>query len=258
MSAGLPANELSLFLLVLCRVSGLVLSAPVIGDQQVPPRVKATLAIALAIVLVQVPAVAHTQAPTSLLPFALAVLVQLFLGITLGFVARIAFFAVQTAGGILSLQTGLTMSAVLDPLTRQPDSPLSQLYTVIAGMIFLALQGEVWVVAALARSFDLTPLGTTIDASTLVGRVVSDALLVTQLGIQIAMPVAASLLVANVILGVVSRSLPQLNLFMLSMPLNVLIGLVALIGALGAILLLIGNYMNNLPQTMLGILPHAS
>lgn len=258
MNAALPANELSLFMLVLCRVSGLVLSAPLIGDPQTPRAVKAALAIALAIVLVQAPAIQHAAAPVALLPFALGVLVQLLIGIALGFVARVIFFAVETAGGILSLQTGLSIAAVLNPMTREPDSPISQLYTVVAGMTFLAVQGEVWLVAALARSFDLTPLATTVDSSALVGQAVGDALMVTQIGIQIAMPVGASLIAANLILGVVSRSLPQLNLFILSMPLDLLIGLTALIGGLAAILVLIGHYMNALPQSMLGILPHAS
>lgn len=255
MNAALSADEISLFLLVLARVSGLVSSAPILGDAQVPGRIKAALAVLLSFVLVQIPSVAHGTAPTSMLPFSIAVLGQLIIGLVLGFVARLAFFALQTAGGIISLVMGLSVAAVLDPLTHSSDSPLSELYMVVAGMTFLAVRGDELVVAALARSFDLTPFGTPIDPAPIAATLVDNAALVSQVGVQIAMPIAASLIASNVILGIVSRSIPQLNLFVLAMPINIMLGLLALVGSLAGMMLITGNFMQDVPRTMLSLLP---
>ena len=255
MNVAVSADQISLYLLVLARVSGLVASAPLLGDSQVPRQIKATVAILLSFVLVQIPSVGHSTVPTALIPFAVAVLGQLLIGLVLGFVARFAFFALQTAGGIISLVMGLSMAAVLDPLTHSSDSPLSELYMVIAGMTFLAVRGDEMMVAALARSFDLTPFGTKIDPAPIAAALVDNAALVSQVGVQIAMPVAASLIASNVILGIVSRSIPQLNLFVLAMPINVLLGLLALVGSLAGMLLITGNFMQDVPRTMLNLLP---
>jgi flagellar biosynthetic protein FliR len=255
-TVALGANDVSVFLLVLARVSGLVLSAPVIGDRQVPAMIKAGLAIVLGIVLVQVPAIHAMPAPIAMLPFAASVLAQLLVGIVMGYVARTMFFALQIAGGIVSLQTGLSLGAVLNPLTQEPDAVFSQLYTVIASLTFLALQGDLWVVASLARSFDLTPL--TPDALTpaLVQGAIADVLTVVQAGLQIAMPIAASLFATNLVLGVISRSLPQLNLFVLSLPINLLLGLVALLGSLASVVLIAGHLTGNVPGSLLNLLQH--
>jgi flagellar biosynthetic protein FliR len=191
-----------------------------------------------------------------MLPFAASVLAQLLLGIVLGYVARTLFFAMQIAGGIVSLQTGLSLGAVLNPLTQEPDAVFSQLYTVIASLTFLALQGDLWVVAALVRSFDLTPL--TPDALTpaLVQGAIANVLTVVQAGLQIAMPIAASLFATNLVLGVISRSLPQLNLFVLSLPMNLLLGLVALLGSLATVVLIAGHLAGNVPGSLLNLLQH--
>lgn len=254
MDSTLTGDQISLFLLVLARVSGLILSAPVLGEAQVPRMVKVTLVIACSLLLVQTPAIGGARVPAGLGPFTLGVLSQLAIGIALGFTARMIFFAVQAAGSIVSLQMGLNVGAVISPLSREPDPILSQLYTVIAVLTFLAVDGDLWLLAALSRSFDLAAIGlTSLPAPTVQG-VIGDALAVTQLGAQIALPIAASLLAANLVLGVVSRSVPQLNLFMLSMPLGMLLGLMALLGSLAALLVILGHLFSTLPQSMLQIL----
>ena len=248
MTAGFTSGQIALFLVVLARVSGLVLSAPVLGDPQVPRPVKAGLAIILSLVLVGLPSVGHAHVPADLGPFALLIGAQLIIGVVLGFIARTLFFAMQVAGQIASLQTGLSTAAVLNPLTRQPDQIVTQFYTIVAVLTFLAVQGDQWLVASLARSFDLAPL----TASALSPSFLNAAIGVTAIGLQISLPLAASLFAANLILGVVSRALPQLNVFVLSMPLDLLLGLVALIGGLAAMIVVIGRLDAGLPQLMLG------
>lgn len=249
--ATLTGNAITLFLVVLARVGGLVVSAPILSDMQVPRPVKVVLSLVLSFVLVQTPRVAGARVPVDLAPFALLVLAQLVVGLVLGFVARTIFLAVQTAGGIVSLQTGLSMASVLNPLTRQPDPVISQLYTLVASITFLAVNGDAWLVASLARSFDLAPLTAASASPTLLSGVITDTLAVTGIGLQIALPIAASLFAANIVLGVVSRSMPQLNVYVLSMPLNLILGLLALIAALGGTVLVIGHLTGQLPHMML-------
>lgn len=256
MSVAVTGNQIALFLVVLARASGLVLSAPLVGDAQVPRIVKAALALALSFILVGGPSVARATVPSGFLPFALVVVAQLLIGISLGFVARLLFLAMQTAGELVSMQIGLSNASIFNPLTRQPASVLSQLYTVMTSLAFLALNGDEWVTASLARSYDLAPLTASAFSGDVVLGVVKTAVAVTGLGLQIAMPISASLFAANIVLGVISRSLPQLNIFMLSMPLNLLLGLLALLGSLAALMVMLGHLVGGTPQMMLNLLPH--
>ncbi|HVA88845.1 MAG TPA: flagellar biosynthetic protein FliR [Chloroflexota bacterium] len=255
MTAQFSGPQIALFLLVLARAGGLVVSAPVIGDPQTPRMVKVILAVMLSVLLIQAPSVTRLTAPTDLLPFSANVLAQLVIGIALGLVARTIFYAVQTAGGIVSFQTGVSLASVLNPMTQQPDTMFSQLFTVIAGLTFLAVHGDVWLVASLARSYDLAPVSGSGISPQLVGSVVTDFTTITKLGVQIAMPIGVSVFAANLILGVLSRALPQLNLFVLSMPLDMLLGLVALGGGLAAIMMVVSQLTNDVPQAMLGLFP---
>lgn len=255
MNAQFSGPQIALFLLVLARSGGLVVSAPVVGDPQTPRMVKAILAIVLSVLLVQIPSVTRLTAPTDLLPFTANVLTELVIGIALGLVARTIFYAVQTAGGIVSFQTGVSLASVLNPMTQQPDTMFSQLFTVIAGLIFLAVHGDVLVLASLARSYDLAPVTGSGISTQLLGNLVNDCTDIGRIGLQIAMPIGVSVFAANLILGVVSRALPQLNLFVLSMPLDMLLGLVALGGALAGITLAVSQLTNNMPQAMLGLFP---
>lgn len=253
MTGGVTSNQIALFLVVLARASGLVLSAPLIGDAQTPRLVKAALAIALSLVLVTGPSVARAVVPVDMLPFALVVVAQLLVGIALGFVARLIFLAMQSAGELVSMQMGLSNASIFNPMTRQPESVISQFYMIVTALTFLALNGDAWVTASLARSYDLAPLSATAFSPGVVTGAIKTAITVTELGLQIAMPIAASLFAANVVLGVVSRSLPQLNIFMLSMPLDLMLGLLALIGSMAALAVVLGHLVDGLPQTMLSL-----
>ena len=175
----------------------------------------------------------------------------------MGFAARIMFLALLTAGGIVSLQMGLSMASVLNPLPDTSDSVMTQFYTILIGMTFLAMNGDVWLIASLARSFDLTPLGTGSFTPSLVQSAIGDLFTVMQVGLQIAMPVAATLVVSDVILGVLSKALPQLNVFVLSMPLNILLGLLALIGSVAGTILLVGHLTDQVPNVMLDLVGHS-
>ena len=257
MSVQLGSDQIAVFLLVLARIGGLVSSAPIVGDAQVPRVVKVALVLALTFVLVQVPAIQRMQAPAGLFPFTLSVVAQLFVGLAMGFVARTVFLALLTAGGIVSLQIGLSMSSVLNPLTETTDSVLTQFYTVLLGMTFLAVNGDLWLIASLIRSFDLAPLTPGVFSPSLVQSAVEDILVVTQVGLQIAMPVAATLFASDLILGVVSRSLPQLNVFVLSLPLNIVLGLLAMIASLAGTILIIGHLTDQMPNVMLDLVRHS-
>jgi len=129
---------------------------------------------------------------------------------------------------------------------------VTQFYTIVAVLTFLAVQGDLWLVASLARSFDLAPLTASALSPSFLNAALNAAIGVTAIGLQISLPLAASLFAANLILGVVSRALPQLNVFVLSMPLDLLLGLVALIGGLAAMIVVIGRLDAGLPQLMLG------
>jgi flagellar biosynthetic protein FliR len=126
----------------------------------------------------------------------------------------------------------------------------------MVGMTFLALNGDAYLVASVARSFDLAPLSTSALSPNLMQSAAGDVLTVAELGLQIAMPIAATLFASDLLLGVVSRALPQLNVFVLSLPLNIILGLMAIIGSLAATVLFLGNQVSDMPSMLLALVRH--
>ena len=240
------------FLMILCRVSGTVMTAPIVGDRQVPNMVKAIVSVILSFILVGVPGIVTGKIATDLFGLGSGIVLQLIVGISLGFLARLLFYFVQTAGQIASLQMGLSTAAVYNPMTQQADPIFSQLYTIVAGLVFLAINGDVWLVASLARSFTLAPLSSSTVSQLATNGVIVSALTVAAVGLQLSLPITASVLIANLVLGIIGRSMPQLNLFILSMPIDFILGLLALIASLAATITVVAHFTNALPQTMLG------
>lgn len=251
MSGTPSADQIALFMVVVARVGGIVVSAPVVGDAQVPARIKAVLILTLSFCMMSVPAIAHQRIPTDLAGFAAVIVVQVAIGLILGFIMRTVYFAAEAAGGIVSMGSGLSVGSVFNPLTQQPDPIFTQFYSVVAALTFLALDGEAWGVAALARSFNLAPAaGMSLNAH-LLGAAMTAATGLMTSGFMLALPVTASVFAASIVLAVLARALPQLNMFVLSMPVNLLLSLVALIGGASATVLAMGALTQGLPQSVL-------
>ncbi len=236
---GLSPNGLAIFLLVLTRFSGIFLIAPVFGNAVVPVRFRVGLAVLLAALVF--PSALDWSAPAMEGPLdvTFALVSELAIGVTMGFVASCLFHGIQLAGHMIAMQMGLGMSMMLDPNTRNQTSQLGVLFVQLATVTFLAMNGHHWLLLGVWKSFQAVPLG----GFGLSGGIIEHVLMATtgifDVALTLMLPVIGVLMLAELALAIMSRIMPQMNVFVAGFPVKIMLGLVTL----AATLPLLGGYL---------------
>jgi flagellar biosynthetic protein FliR len=215
------------FLLVLARLGGLVLAAPVFGHALVPVRVRAALAGVLAVVLTPAITPAHPL-PTTLWGLAGAAAVETALGALIGFVAQLVFAGVALGGQLAGIQMGFGLANLVDPSTHAQVTIIAEWEQFVALVVFLVLDVHHLLLQAVLASFRVAPPGGVVLAGAGLQTVFDIAGDVFGVGVRIAAPVLIVLLMTNAALGVLARTIPQLNVFVVGFSVNVGVGLVVL------------------------------
>ncbi len=216
------------FLWPLTRVAALVSVAPVFGSRTLPRRVRLMLALALTWAIVPfvppVPAV-EPVSPTGLL----IVAQQVLIGLSMGFVLRLVFGALELGGQMVATQMGLGFASLVDPQNGAQSPLLSQFYTLLGTLVFLSLNGHLLLVRLLVDSFATLPVAATGVDRDLLWTLVGWASRTFAGAVLIALPAVASLLVVNLAFGVMTRAAPQLNIFAVGFPITLVLGLLILL-----------------------------
>ena len=224
-----PIALVELFLLVLMRIMGLLLAAPLFSSRATPLRWKVSLGIILTLTVIPLLPVDHLPAgPHSIYSWVGMAFHEVFLGIFLGAVVQILFWAAQFGGQLVGVQMGFGVVAVLDPESGSQQGLISQLMRWALLIVFLALDGHHMLLSALFESFQRLPIG----GVHLSGLLQDDAIRMTGdvliLGLRMGAPVLAALFLTEVGLGVVARTVPQMNIFIVGFPLKIGVGMVML------------------------------
>jgi flagellar biosynthetic protein FliR len=233
-------QQLAGFFLVLARISPLFLMAPLFSSKMVPGRVRTILAVGLAIGLT--PVVVGDQ-PISLDAWTYAGLIvkELLVGLAFAFVLGALFAAIGVAGTFLDYFIGLSFGSLVDPVTGTNATVLSQLYTLIGVVIFIAIGGDSWVLAGFARTFDIVGITQTPSIPTLVAGANAAFVGIFAAAVQIAGPIMLAMVLTDAAFGVVSRVVPQLNVFGVGFPIKLIVGVLLI----GVTLPYVGGWMNN-------------
>jgi flagellar biosynthetic protein FliR len=220
--------------LMLVRVSVLFVTAPVLGNTRIPGQVKAALSMAVTLLLYLSyrGGGATITAPTNVFQLVGAVGGEVFAGMLIGYSAYLLFSGIQMAGQIVDIQIGYGMVNVLDPAGGSQVSILGQFYYLVAMLFFLAVDGHHALLKAMGDSFTLLPPGSIswFDKAAVAGPLLSGFF--TKLFIiafQVAAPSIAVLFLTNLSMGLLSRTIPQMNVFIVGMPLNIIVGLMVTI-----------------------------
>ena len=221
-------REVIFFMLVLSRVAGIFAALPVFGGRTVPVRIKAITVFMITLVCFPTLSVALPQLPSDAFTLALLLLSEVMIGLTLGFITQIIFSGVEFSGQIIGMQMGLTIASIIDPSRGTQIQIMSVVQTLFATLIFLSLNIHHLFIRAIMDSFRVIPLGWWRMSGELVHFLVMRTADIFIIGIRLAAPVMVTLLLTTVALGIMSRAFPQMNIFMLSLPLNVGLGLVVL------------------------------
>jgi flagellar biosynthetic protein FliR len=228
-----PAQFL-VFTLILVRVSGLVMTAPIYGTTDVPTQVRVLLAFVLAL-LVAPGQLGHlAPAPETLIQYLLLVASELLVGVSLGMGIVILFSGIEVAGHLIGYTGGLMAAEIFDPTQQSNVSLFSRLLFLLVLAIFVAIGGHRIVMAGLLDTFRIVPPGSACAPDSLFQMLID---LVSQsfaLGIRAAAPLVTALLLANLVLGLIGRTLPQLNILVVGFGINTMLASGALFLSLGA------------------------
>jgi flagellar biosynthesis protein FliR len=219
------APQAALFMLIATRLSAMIVVAPVFSSRTIPVRVKAGLVILVSWITLPIVAAEGGTVPDGLVPLAVLAVKEAIIGFAFGLVAQFLFAAVQTAGAFIDVTAGFAISQTLDPTSGTSISILGRWYNLIAVSAFLALGGHQLLVAGVVRSFTLAPPLSAPDLGAVVQGVLAQADDILLVVVQIGAPVIGALLVTDVTLGVISRAVPQMNVFIVGLPLKIIVAL---------------------------------
>lgn len=235
----------------LTRILALIASAPILGNRQVPGRVKIGLSVLLAIIIAPT-IVEMPQVPVGSPQGLLIMLQQIIIGVAMGLTMRLIFTAVDMAGELAGLQMGLGFASFYDPLNSAYTPIIARWLSMIAGLAFLALNGHLYLLSAMAESFQTLPIGESLSAGGFY-KVAGWGASIFAYALQLSLPIVAALLITNVALGILTRAAPQLNLFAVGFPITLAIGFFMLILTLPYLIPLLDRLIHEAVGTMADI-----
>ncbi len=225
----LPADGALIFMLLFCRFSAMMVTAPIYSNVQVPVRLR--IGLAMMVTLVMMPL---QLARTPKLPMAdpgalvLAIAGELVMGLILGFVTMLLVHAIQFAGYMIGLQMGFGMDQVYDPNSGGQVTSLALFLTAVATVTFLLMDGHHWLLIALGRTLDVVPLG----KFAMTGRVLEQMMAaydgMLTIVFTLLLPILGILLLAEMALAIMNRVMPQMNVFVAGFPIKIGLGILSI------------------------------
>jgi len=217
------------FFLVFARILGFIVQSPIWGSKHINSKVKVGFIAVFAMVIFP-----HVPLPEAMpggpIVYILLIFTQISIGLVIGWVAFLAMATAQFGGELLDVQMGLSSAAANDPSSKGTINLIRRLQFYVAMILYLIIDGHHVLLKAVARSFEIIPLTGTRFSGTLISELIRMSSRIFYVGVQIALPALGALFMVQIALGIMARVAPQMNVFMLSFPLNIMVGL-TLLGA---------------------------
>jgi flagellar biosynthesis protein FliR len=238
------------FFLVLARISPLFVVAPLFSSKMVPTQVRAVVAVGLAMGLTPI-AVHGLHVPTT--PFAVTGLLieQLLIGLAFAYAVGAVFSAVEAAGAITDMLAGFSFGSLVDPINGNQGGTLTNLYSLVGLAFFIAIGGDAWLLRGLARTFTLVPLTSSAPISSLTTGVESAFGSIFVSAVEIAAPVLLAMMITDIALGMVSKVVPQMNVFAVGFALKVGVALLIVAASMPFISGFMSDQLSNAVLTAL-------
>ncbi|MBT4763068.1 MAG: flagellar biosynthetic protein FliR [Bdellovibrionaceae bacterium] len=222
-------SEILAAFLVLMRISAFIVSWPLFGENNVPRPIKIFFALLLTIMLFPVVPRENIAFSMGTYEIFFRVFKEVLIGLSLGFLSRMFFYIMSIAGQIISVSMGLSGAQLMNPATGARSTPMSQLQVMLASLFFLAIHGHHMLLIALTESFKIikiSELYISFEAFGTFGVLVQR---ITLIGVQLSAPVLISILIMNVVMAIIGRAVPQINVLITSLPVNILVGLMVVL-----------------------------
>jgi flagellar biosynthetic protein FliR len=236
---GIPAlqdftvAQIEIWILVLIRVSVMVFLLPLLTTEEVPTRFKAGLSFFLSIVLFPLLPATAISMPGNIFEYVLMGLKEVYIGAVMGFASTFIFAGLRFAGSWIDSETGFNMTQIMNPVVGEEDTALTHLIFILFILMLLSTGAYAFYLQALAESFRIIPLTgahmASNDLLAVFARLTTESFL---LGMKVAAPVVATLFISSIALAIIARIMPQMNVWMVGMPMKLALGMMTLVFAL--------------------------
>lgn len=217
------------FFFLLARLSGLFITAPIFSSRMMPGRVKALIVIMLAATLAYFVPVEYIESVNTPGLFIAALAVEIFIGYTIGFVIYAVLATIQLAGQLMDMLMGFSIVNVVDPQSGTQIPLMGSFTQALALLCFLAIDGHHYLLQALAQSYVIVPLMGAHLPYSFLELLVEVGSYIFVVAVKIAAPMLVAIIISDVAMGFIARTVPQMNVFLVGLPLKIFLGLITLI-----------------------------
>ena len=239
------------FVMVLTRISAFFIVLPVFGWKSIPVRIKVAITVLLTIFFSMIIPVPVNAGQISSIEAILLLVNEATYGLALGLIVTCVFAAIKFSGRIIERQMGLAMAEILDPLTDERAQPLGSLLEMIFILLFLSTNGHHLFLMIISRSYESFPVGSMPTIPVLTKGVINAGSTMLLYGLKLAAPTLAAFIMLMVILAVLARMVPEMNILFISLPLRVGMGFLMV----AIFIPFIGSFMGEFAKLMGKLLP---
>ncbi len=232
----LKSGEVVAFILLFFRFGALFLAAPIFSHTTIPIQVKAAMAFFFSVIFFSF--VPPLSIPLTVSSVILAILGELFFGFAIGLALQLAYNVITFAGGVISFMMGFSMATAIDPQNGVSMPIVSQFLSLLGLMILFSLDLHHWLIIYISHSLSAVPLGGFLLTKDIVHYILSAVANMFMVGFMIAFPIIALSLLADVIFGMLMKTMPQFNLLVIGFPIKIMVSFVILIATLTSIMIL--------------------
>ncbi len=215
------------YLLILFRCSSFFILTPVFGRREIPLQVKIGLAGLLSILVYSM--IPDLELNYDLWDLMTATLKEFIVGLSIGYSAFLLFSSIYLAGEIIDIEMGFGIVNVLDPQSNTQVPLMGNYYYIITILLFLSVNGHHMLISTIIRSYELLPIGKAIYGRELLNTVIIGFKDMFLLGVRIALPIVAIIFLTDLALGIIARTVPQMNVFIVGLPVKITVGIIGMI-----------------------------
>lgn len=215
-------NQYQLFILIFVRVSGIFIFSPFFSSQNIPNIMKIGLSFSITLLIAIVIPIDVDIENQILLT---VIIKELMVGIIIGFISYVFMSAFYVLGQIVDMNIGFGMANVVDPQNKVQVPLMGNFYYILSFLFMLLINGHHKVISALIDSYNYIPIGKLIYNDNVIEMIVNALVKSFEIGFKLSLPVVAIIFLTDIVLGIMAKAIPQMNVFVIGMPLKVFIGL---------------------------------
>lgn len=247
-------DNLPVFLLVFIRASSLFMTVPLFGAHNVPNSLKIIFSFFASIIVFPFVSESNPSVPSDTLLYGIAIAKELIVGLTIGFLISLMFDGMILAGQFIGLQMGFGQAMVFNPQAQQQVPLISEIYFLFTMFIFFLINGHQWVIIAFQKSFTTVPVGNFVYHGVLSQRMIEIFTQIFLIALIIAAPICGVMILLDLVMGLISRTMPQMNILVIGFSIKIFVALISIIISLPFLFVFIKELLPQLFEQLMRVL----